>query len=591
MSATLPYDRIEAKREALGLSARELCRRADLNETTLANAKRNGGGLDSGTIVAFAAALGCPVSELLGEESAPALAAASGVQLLDLGQLVASPLNPRRTFEEEPLHELANSIAVHGLLQNLTVRPSGHATTGGKPGYWIVAGERRFRAVMILAQEDRLPETLRDGIPCRVIEADDATHLALSLLENLQRKDVNPMEEANAFARLTGLGWTTAQIAEKIGTTQRHIQQRIALTQRLAPACQEALQKGTINFTQARIILAAPPKKQVDLLKNIANGDTTERLRSRVTGEMIPFAHAIFPREAYLGEIVEGDDGTEYATDKEAFLAAQRAAIAKRKANLEASGLSVACEERGWSFIVGDYAHPAHDGSEAARVTVLWLDTRTGEATEHPDRMRRPERGDTAEEAATRAEREAKLAAQNAEFEAFAKALRTKVAARYDVATALLLMSFDRGMAWRDEDRPPLTMNRADRLSREKVDWKRSLNQALKVSTHDVAKIIAAHLNCDRWTFPHALIAAADLLGVAVPAWMRPEPEANAVRDPDDDAEPALPLDDDDPDDDEGEFASALDDLAENDDAEDDPIAAVEPWSRPFSTTCPDDAA
>lgn len=591
MTATLPYDRIDAKRAELGITGNELDRRAGLFHGAWANAKRNAGGLKIETIQKYAAALGCPVAELLGEEPA-APAAPTGVQLIGLPQLVPSPLNPRQTFEEEPLRELAASIAVHGLLQNLTVRPTGHATAEGAPEYWIVAGERRFRAAMILAQENRLPESLAAGIPCNVRDLTDAEHLAVSLLENLQRRDVNPMEEANAFARLTALGWTTAQIAEKIGTTQRHIQQRIALVQRLAPECQEALQTGKINFTQARALLAAKPKEQSTLLKNIKNFPTVEAIRAKVTREMIPFSLAIFPRETYLGEIVEADDGKEYATDKEAFVAAQRAAAAQLAEQKRAKGRSgfpglefVEVVERHFSFPAWDY--PEHQG-DAPKGIIIWINTDTYEVKTLTDRMRRPQQGETAAEAAARAEREAKAAKESAEFEAFTATLRAKVAARYDVATALLLASFDRSPNYQAKEFPAVDLRGTGALASTPNDWRAALTALMTVPTHDVAKIIAAHLDCNRWHFPPALIAAADLLGVAVPAWLHPQPEANAVRP----AEPdTLPLEDEaEPEaDDEGEFAHALDDLV--DDEADDPINGVAPWSRPLSTTCPDDAA
>ncbi|MGE4527441.1 MAG: ParB/RepB/Spo0J family partition protein [Rhodospirillaceae bacterium] len=592
---TLAYDRIEAKRLALDLSAKELCRRAGLNESTLANAKRNGGALALETIEKFAATLGCTAAELRGLDTTPAVTTTlPGFERIDLPLLTPSPLNPRKTFDETALRELADSIERNGLLQNLTVRPTGAADALGRPDYWIVAGERRYRALRLLAQENRLPESLAAGIPCNVRELTDAEHLAVSLLENLQRRDVNPMEEANAFARLTALGWTTAQIAEKIGTTQRHIQQRLALTQRLAPECQEALQAGKINFTQARALLAAKPKEQATLLKNIKNFPTVEAIRAKVMREMIPFSLAIFPRETYLGEIVEADDGKEYATDKEAFVAAQRAAAVQLAEQKRAKGRSgfpglefVEVVERYFSFPVWEY--PEHQG-DAPKGIIIWINTDTYEVKTLTDRMRRPQQDETAAEAAARAEREAKETAQNAEFEAFTLALRAKVAARYDAATALLLASFDRCMNYQAKEFPAVDLRGSGALAPTPNDWRATLTALMTVPTHDVAKIIANHLDCNRWHFPPALIAAADLLGVAVPAWLRPQPEANAVRP----AEPdTLPLEDEaEPEaDDEGEFAHALDDLVDGEGEGDDPINGVAPWSRPLSTTCPDDAA
>ena len=130
-----------------------------------------------------------------------------------------SPMNPRKTFDEGAIAELAASIKQHGLLQPITVRP--------KDGiYEIVMGERRFRAWKEnMAQNPDFPKE----IPCIVREMTDEEALDAMITENLQRKDVDPIEEAFAFGQLLKTGKTIEQIADRFGKSKRFIQERIKL--------------------------------------------------------------------------------------------------------------------------------------------------------------------------------------------------------------------------------------------------------------------------------------------------------------------------------------------------------------------------
>lgn len=169
-------------------------------------------------------------------------------------QLVPSPLNPRKTFDEEGLAELAASLAEHGLMQNLVVRP--------KPdepyAYWIVAGERRWRAVGLAIASGQWPESRR--IPVQVRHMSDGEHAALALIENLQRRDLKPLEEAEGLkALMDATGEGTADIAQKIGFTQRYVQQRLQLLE-LAEDQKAQLNEGKLTIEAARQWLAARPK-------------------------------------------------------------------------------------------------------------------------------------------------------------------------------------------------------------------------------------------------------------------------------------------------------------------------------------------
>lgn len=142
---------------------------------------------------------------------------------IGLDKIFPSPRNPRRTVSETELDELAQNIRNQGLLQPITVRPAGEA-------YEIVCGERRYRAVRKNAGSDK-----KATIACIVKEMSDDEAFEAMITENLQRKDVDPMEEAFAFCELVKAGKTVDEIAERFGKNKRFIQERIKLNSLITP--------------------------------------------------------------------------------------------------------------------------------------------------------------------------------------------------------------------------------------------------------------------------------------------------------------------------------------------------------------------
>lgn len=290
--------------------------------------------------------------------------------------LAPSHLNPRRTIEAEPLQELAESIAQQGLLQNLVVRQDAEQ----KAIYWIVAGERRYRALEILARDNRLPAQIRDhGVPCRVLTIDDGEHLALALLENLQREDVNPMEEAEAFARLQALDpvkYATGKIAERIGTSKRHVQLRLALVHGLTEAAKEQLKDGTIKLAQARELARLPEQLQTKVLEEAPN-TTPERLRQQAGYHLIPVEAAKFPAAPVFHDLEmfeDPDTGKHYFTNIKAFLVYQ-----KRAAETEAERLRQ--EHPKVTVVVSNY-WPSYQ-YEKGKDAFIHIHERNGEMTVH----------------------------------------------------------------------------------------------------------------------------------------------------------------------------------------------------------------
>lgn len=163
--------------------------------------------------------------------------------LLPLSHLHANPSQPRQTFDAESLAELAASIREQGIIQPLLVRP-----LAGRPGhYQIVAGERRWRA----ARQAGLGQ-----VPVHVREMSDAEVMAAALIENLQREDLNPLEEARALQQLREtLKLTQEALAARLGKSRPAIANALRLLQ-LSPAAQDDLHHGRLSAGHARCLLA-----------------------------------------------------------------------------------------------------------------------------------------------------------------------------------------------------------------------------------------------------------------------------------------------------------------------------------------------
>ena len=188
------------------------------------------------------------------DESSPS--ANSPYQLLPLHKVEPNPDQPRQDFDEEELQQLADSIAVHGVIQPLTVRqlPSGY--------YQIIAGERRWRASRLAGLYE---------VPAVVIEADDKKATELALIENLQRSDLNPVEEALGYQTLmSDYGMTQEETAKSVGKSRPAVANALRLLT-LCPEVLEMLRCGKLTAGHARAVLTLnTPKKQISAAQKIA---------------------------------------------------------------------------------------------------------------------------------------------------------------------------------------------------------------------------------------------------------------------------------------------------------------------------------
>ena len=173
---------------------------------------------------------------------------------LPLSLLTESTSNPRRHFEDGPLRELAQSIRVQGVLSPLLVRPL------TEQSFEIVAGARRFRAAQLAEAE---------AVPVRIVNLSDAEALEAQLIENLQRRDVHPLEEAQGFRALLSLEeprYSVEQIAAKVGKAPSYVAQRLRLTELIEPVV-EAFYAEAIGTGHALLLAKLQPAQQEQALK------------------------------------------------------------------------------------------------------------------------------------------------------------------------------------------------------------------------------------------------------------------------------------------------------------------------------------
>ena len=176
----------------------------------------------------------------------------AATQNLPVRSLRPNPYQPRKNFDEAALQELAASIGQQGIMQPLLARPS----AGG--GYEIVAGERRWRAAQLAGL---------DVVPVFIRNLGDDDVMVAALIENLQREDLNPIEEAEALQKLRDAhAMTQEELAERLGKSRSAIANALRLL-RLTPAAREDIQKGLISAGHARCLLAVEDEGAMEALR------------------------------------------------------------------------------------------------------------------------------------------------------------------------------------------------------------------------------------------------------------------------------------------------------------------------------------
>jgi len=194
-----------------------------------------------------------------------------GVRHVPIDRIVPNPENPRLLFEESALEELAASIREHGVLQPILVRPT------DRDHYQLVAGERRWRA----ARRAGLPT-----IPALIEELDDDAALEIAVIENLQREDLSPLEEATIYEKMvTEHGYSIRKLAQKLGKDKGYLENRL----RLADAPEEiralvSVRKDTLSHAY-ELLKVQDPRKRKRLAAQVASGQLSlVKLKERIEG-------------------------------------------------------------------------------------------------------------------------------------------------------------------------------------------------------------------------------------------------------------------------------------------------------------------
>jgi ParB family transcriptional regulator, chromosome partitioning protein len=199
--------------------------------------------------------LGRGLADLLGARPPPAPSAAGGgdeLARLPLDVLQRGRYQPRVDMRTESLTELANSIKAQGVVQPIVVRPL-PVTPGAAQHYEIIAGERRWRAAQMAGLNE---------IPAVVRQVPDEAAIAMALIENIQRENLNPLEEARALSRLVSeFGLTHQQVAEAVGRSRATVTNLLRLLE-LAPEVCELLERRTLEMGHARALLALGQRRQ-----------------------------------------------------------------------------------------------------------------------------------------------------------------------------------------------------------------------------------------------------------------------------------------------------------------------------------------
>ncbi|MGB5571087.1 MAG: ParB/RepB/Spo0J family partition protein [Sedimenticolaceae bacterium] len=209
----------------------------------------------------------------------PAVSNPGTVHSLPVDLIKRGRYQPRRNFDEDRLRELADSISAQGMVQPIVVRPT------GKKEYEIVAGERRWRAAQLAGLSE---------VPVVVKDVDDQSAMAMALIENIQRDDLNPLEEATALHRLLNeFELTHQQVAQAVGKSRTTVTNLIRLLD-LNPEVKELLDRGQLEMGHARALLALSGVSQTEAAAQVAakglSVRETEALVRRLNQPKVPAA-------------------------------------------------------------------------------------------------------------------------------------------------------------------------------------------------------------------------------------------------------------------------------------------------------------
>jgi ParB/RepB/Spo0J family partition protein len=283
------------------------------------------------------------------------------IQTIPLQSIQPPHANPRTVFDPATIEGLAASIRQDGLLQNLVVRP------GRGRQFRIVSGERRYRALKLLQERGEIADDFSVTVEVRSkLSKEDA--LRLATVENVQRENLPPLDEAASFAALIRRGASLDDLAAKTGLSPTTIKRRLALNT-LCKDVKEALAAGTLSLAQAEALTLGDHDAQRSVLGEIESGYgpySAADIRDHLTDDRPTVAMAVFPLEQYSGTITtdlfaEGE--TSYFDDAEQFLDLQKQAVERLAKEYEAKAAWVEVTQ---TYRIPDWQYEeADEGAES----------------------------------------------------------------------------------------------------------------------------------------------------------------------------------------------------------------------------------
>jgi len=210
------------------------------------------------------------------------MAEGGGLREIPVYRIQRGRYQPRRDFDPEALEELASSIRVQGLMQPIVLRSI------GEDRYEIIAGERRWRAAQLAGLE---------AVPALLREVDDESAIAMALIENIQREDLNPMEEATALSRLQSeFQLTQQQIADAVGKSRSAVANLLRLMS-LEPEVRLLLERGDLDMGHARCLLGLAGAQQLSAAKQVVARELSVRQTEALVRHLLAEKH---PRPAVV---------------------------------------------------------------------------------------------------------------------------------------------------------------------------------------------------------------------------------------------------------------------------------------------------
>jgi len=239
-----------------------------------------------------------------------------------LSTLCPSKDNPRRHLDNDAIAGLAESIKTDGVLQNLVVEKNGDGM------FRVVSGSRRFLALKLLKRQGVIDGDYKVPVEIRSLEDGDA--LRIATIENVQRADLDPIDEAEAFARMLQNGASLDDVSAKTGLSEQTIRRRVALSD-LCEEVKEAIQKGEVPLGVAEAMTLGTHEQQRSLLSDLREGAELDRetIRDMLCAQKPSVAIAIFPPEKYAGTLTRdlfAAEETTYFDDIDQFFALQKEA-------------------------------------------------------------------------------------------------------------------------------------------------------------------------------------------------------------------------------------------------------------------------